>query len=71
MNNDLLPLGTVVRIKNYEGKYTIVGIFTFNEDKKYDYACVKYPYGFNELEDFLYANNDEVTSICFLGNINF
>ena len=71
MENKILPLGTVVRVKDKKEKYVIVGRRVIKDDKKYDYLCLTYPYGFNDLTDFLYINDEEVTSMYFLGNINY
>ena len=71
MDNKILPLGTVIRVKEKKERYVIIGRRVIKDDKNYDYLCVTYPYGFNDLIDFLYINDEEVTSMYFLGNINY
>ena len=71
MNNEILSLGSVIRVKNKKEKYVIIGKHVIKDEKKYDYLCIPYPSGFHDFSEFLYINDDEVTSLYFLGNINY
>jgi len=71
MQNKLLPLGTVVRVKDKKERYLIVGRHVKKNNLKYDYVCLVYPYGYHDFADFLYINDEEVTSMYFLGDINY
>ena len=67
-----LPVGSVISIKNREGKFVIIGVNVMHDGKNYNYMCIAYPYGFSldyELE--LYFNDDEVDILYFLGNTNY
>lgn len=70
MKEKLLPLGSVIEIRNSKEKYVIIGRKVIKDKKTFDYLCVTYPYGFFQDGDFLYFNEKEVVSLCFLGNIN-
>ena len=67
--NDLLPIGTVIKIKESYDKFIIIGRIL--EQDKYEYVCVMYPYGYLDSKDFIYIKQDDVNSIVFLGDINY
>jgi hypothetical protein len=69
MDNSL-PVGSVVRVKNRKGKYVIIGKNIRVDNKKYDYICVNYPYGYLRGLYFNYFNHNELVSMVFLGDIN-
>ena len=79
MNNNLLPLGTIIKIYNNDNLYIILGTFCKIDNKVYTYYCCKYPYGLildngeinNEIKNYdVYINHDEIEKIAFLGNVN-
>ena len=79
MNNNLLPIGSVIKIYNNERKYIILGTFCKIDKKVFTYYCCLYPYGLvgnyykmnNEVEKYdVYINQDEIEKIFFLGNVN-
>ena len=67
--NDMLPIGSVIRARNIKDKLVIIGRIKAEND--YDYICVKYPYGFVEIEDFFYVKRKDAISIVLLGDINY
>ena len=67
--NNMLPVGSVIKIKESKDKLIIIGRLKINND--YDYICVKYPYGFVDIEDFVYIKTKDVVSIIHLGDINY
>ncbi len=70
--NSVLPIGTVVKIKDKKEKYVIIGKNIKKDDKQYDYNCVIFPYGFQTDRNCTYCFNDEdVEGIEYLGNINY
>lgn len=70
MIRDLLPIGSVVRLKEAEKPLMIFGIKQMNADnpeKEYDYIGVLYPEG-NVGADFQYLfNQDDIEEILFRG----
>lgn len=61
MEQELLPLGSVVKIKGEEEKVLIVGLYSVVYDKEiivYDYQAVSYPKGLT-LSDRIYSFNTE------------
>ncbi len=69
MKNDILPIGSVINIKDNKDRFIIIGHLKNNDS--YVYVCVKYPYGYVEAIDFNYITNDEIESLVFLGDINY
>ena len=67
---EMLPIGSVIEIGS-TAKYLIVGKNVKHENKSYDYVCLNYPFGYVQNMDFKYINNDEVTTLDFLGDINY
>ena len=71
MDRKILPLGTVVRVKDKKERYVILGRHVENNKIRYDYLCLVYPYGYHDNSEFLYINDSDVTSMYFLGDINY
>ena len=67
--NKLLPIGSIVKIKNKTFKYIIIGHRAFAE-KYYDYCCAVYPFGFLLDGKLTFIKKNEIETILFLGNIN-
>lgn len=65
-----LPVGSIIRIKNKKQKYLIIGKNIKNKDIIYDYMCEEYPYGILLGRNSFYYQDEDVKSLCFLGNIN-
>ncbi len=71
---DLLPIGTVVIMKDGEQPLMIYGIMQadgnaslFKKRKEYDYVCVPYPQGnMGEGSSFL-INHEDINKILFRG----
>ena len=79
MNNNLLPIGSVVKIYNNDRKYIILGTFCKIDNKDFTYYCCLYPYGLinenykvnNKVGKYdIYINQDDIEKIFFLGNVN-
>lgn len=69
--NENLPLGSVIKIENRKEKYIILGKNIKHENKSYDYMCGIYPYGLVLGERLHYFQDEQVKSLCSLGNINY
>lgn len=67
---DLLPIGSVIELidKNEKDYYIIIGRRR-KETDKYDYTCVKYPYGF--VDKLYYINDSDIKNIVHFGDINY
>ena len=63
----LLPVGSVVLLKEAEKELMIIGILPVNKEKRYDYLAVVYPEGYiNDKYIFLF-DHDDIKEIKYLG----
>lgn len=69
---DLLPIGSVIVMKEGEQPLMIYGIMQqegmdglFKKAKKYDYICVPYPQG--TMGESFFANHEDIEKILFRG----
>lgn len=73
MEQEILPIGSVVTIKNIEEKLLIVGLYSVVYDKDiivYDYQAVSYPEGLT-LSDRIYSfNTTDVVEVIHRGYEN-
>lgn len=68
---DLLPIGTVVTLKDGVKSLMIIGIMQSDENEKlYDYIAVLYPEGFLNAETFFLFNNEDIVDVKFKGYMN-
>ena len=68
---DLLPIGTVVTLKEGVKSLMIIGIMQTDENEKvYDYIAVLYPEGFLNAETFFLFNNEDIVEVKFNGYID-
>ena len=67
--NKMLPIGTVIKVSDNDDKLVIVGKVKIEDE--YQYACVVYPYGYVDSNDFIYVKKDDVDTLIFLGDINY
>lgn len=73
MFKNLLPVGTVVLLKNGMKKIMIVGIKPINKekpDKTYDYIGVLYPEGYISNEINFLFNHEDINDVIFKGYEN-
>lgn len=71
----LLPIGSVVLLKNGIKKAMIIGIMQSTMDKEgqiteYDYLGVLYPEGFFDVKSMFFFNHDQVNDVVFRGYEN-
>lgn len=68
---NLLPIGTVVTLKEGVKSLMIIGIMQTDENEKvYDYIAVLYPEGFLNAETFFLFNNEDIVEVKFNGYID-
>lgn len=67
--DDLLPIGSVVNVFDYEHRVMIIGIkqLCLDDNNEYDYAAVPYPEGQIGVESQVLFNNENITNISFIG----
>jgi len=72
--NDLLPLGSIVILKEGEQKLSIVGRGQLFDDDKtrgyFEYSSVFFPYGLTDIEEIYFFNHDDIKEIIFEGYRN-
>ena len=64
----VLPIGSVVKLKEAEKKMMIIGILQENGDgKNYEFMGCPYPEGVLDSDSMYLFNNEDVENVCFLG----
>ena len=69
---DLLPVGSVVLLKEATKKLMIIGILQVkpSEEKLYDYLGVPYPEGFVGADNNFLFNHSDINDVIFTGYTN-
>ncbi len=69
MYDELLPIGSVVLLKEAKLKLVIVGRILTNDDMKeiFDYAGVIYPLGITGDDELYFFNRDAIDRLYFIG----
>ena len=68
MSEALLPLGSVVKVRNTKGDWMIVGRGTLDEQNRiWDYSCVPHPAGLIDFTKILSLSRDQVEEVIFEG----
>lgn len=69
---DLLPIGSVVLLKDATKKLVIIGVLQVNaeQNKMYDYLAVPYPEGYLGSDNNYLFNQGDINDIIFRGYIN-
>lgn len=69
---NLLPVGSVVLLKDATKKLMIMGVLQVNpkENRMYDYIGVPYPEGFVGSDNNFLFNHDDINDIIFTGYTN-
>lgn len=69
---DLLPVGSVVLLKDATKKLIIIGILQVNpsENKIYDYLAVPYPEGYIGANNNFLFNHGDINDVIFSGYTN-
>lgn len=66
----LLPLGSVVRLKEAEKRLLVVGIVQESQGKRFDYMGMLYPEGFIGNEYTFLFNHEDIEEVDFIGFID-
>lgn len=67
---NLLPVGSVVELREANKKLTIIGILVNNNGAKFDYIAVLFPEGYIDPQ-YMYAfNHEDIEKVHFLGYMN-
>lgn len=66
----LLPIGSVVTVKDTEKKMMITGILQKSETQVYDYRAVLYPEGYMDAQHVYLFQHEDITEVSFLGYID-
>lgn len=70
MNKDLLPIGSVIKLKKGDSNVMITGYYTrakAGSEKVFDYSGCPFPIGITRINDIGLFNKDMIKSIVFLG----
>ena len=68
---NLLPIGSVVRLKEATKSLMIIGTEQIDEDgQKYDYISCVYPEGYIDSETFFLFAHEDIEEVNFVGYIN-
>lgn len=67
---NLLPIGSVVKVKDEEKRFSIIGILVNSAGVKYDYIAVPFPEGFIDAEHICFFNRQDIEKVEYLGYIN-
>lgn len=71
VSENIFPIGTLVKLKNYERKVMITGYFMKNESGKiYEYCGCEYPQGILNENSYLYFNKNDIIKIIKSGYID-
>ncbi len=72
MNKQLLPIGTVVTLKEGKKKLMVIGVYTNDvaNGKVFDYLGIPYPEGFINAETMFLFMHEDIDKIHFLGFVD-
>ncbi len=67
--NNLLPIGSVIILRNVEGHIMIIGFNAQNttSEKKYDYVGCPLPMGVENNKSYICFDKEEIENILFVG----
>ena len=69
MYKDLMPIGSIVRLREGERRVMICGriLTRSGEDKIYDYVACLYPQGMLGSDNLFFFNRDAIEEVYFIG----
>lgn len=69
INEDFLPIGSIVSLRFNENQFMILGHEIKNDadNKVYDYMGVYYPYGFSSINELIFFNKNIIKKVHFFG----
>ena len=65
--NNLIPLGSIVKLKNIKDRVMLIGIDQISDGIKFDYSGCIHPYGFLGSDKLLLFNADQIEEVVFKG----
>lgn len=66
----LLPIGSVVLVKEANKKMMVIGIMQENKGVRYEYMGVLYPEGYLDQQHVYLFNHEDIAEISFVGFMN-
>lgn len=72
INKDLLPIGTIVKVRFSKMDFMIFGYYIKDnaKDDVYDYVALTYPWGLLNLNDMAVFDRDLVKKVVHMGYVN-
>lgn len=67
---ELLPIGSVILVKEAEKRMMIIGVLQQNGDERYDYMGVLYPEGYMSQDEVYLFNHEDIDKVDFLGFVD-
>ena len=67
---NLLPIGSVVKLKGGDKPLMVFGILPQNKVQRYDYLGVLYPEGFLDSEMVFMFNHSDIDEVKFIGYVD-
>ena len=67
---ELLPYGSVVRIKGGTTKFEIIGLLVQNGNVEYDYCAVELPKGYMGKDTLIAFNHEDIAEVIFEGYLD-
>ncbi len=64
---DILPLGSIVKIKNLDDKLMIVGVDQLVDGENYNYVAFIHPYGYAGVKKIISFNAHVIEKVYFEG----
>lgn len=64
---DILPLGSIVKIKNLDDKLMIVGVDQIVDGDPFDYVAFIHPYGYAGVRKIISFNAPAIEKVIFKG----
>ena len=67
---ELLPIGSVILVKEAEKRMMIIGVLQQNGNERYDYMGVLYPEGYMSQDEVYLFNHEDIDKVDFLGFVD-
>lgn len=67
MENKVLPIGSIVKLKDDDNKIVIIGYDVRADNKTHKYTALPYPFGYNSQELFFLFNDEDIENVIFEG----
>lgn len=64
---NLLPIGSVVKMKGTDKRLSIIGILVNNDGQQFDYISVPFPEGYIDAQHMFVFNHVDIEKVDYLG----